>query len=545
MSTQQRTGQQGAARQDLFVRQATGLVRDVSGGQQIAFNYIAAIPPLILASSLFFALSGFPGGNILIAILLTLPLTLTFAYSFGLMSAVIPRSGGDYVIVSRVLHPAAGVVSSCCTVLACALGCGFGAQAFVTIGLAPGLSTIGLVSGNDRLVNWGTTLSTSKGWQFALGAVALALSAIVISVGWRWTKRLLFGLLAISMVGLVVCAIVALVTSKASFIADFNGFAQPFTETPTTYQDTIAGAAKGGIDVRPEGSFANTLAMVGVIGSFSIYFWGTAFIAGEIRQGGSAKSAHRMALAGFLVLTTIAVISAVFLASWGRDFLTAAYGGGLPEGLSVLPSYVFLTSAEVGNSIIAWLLVITFLGAFIASNSYLMVELSRSLFAWSVDGVLPRRISAVSGRNAPVTAVMVTLAVCLLAYLWGIYVADSLLQVLVYSTLIQLVAMGLVAISGLVLPHRHRALYQGSSSNKEMFGIPILQVVGCLALVAIAIMYYVYFHFDYFGLTNKGLFFVWLLATIAVGLGIYYAARAARASSGVGLDVVYGEIPPE
>ena len=57
-------------------------------------------------------MSLYPGGNFFLALLLLLPMTLAFAYSFGMLTTAIPRSGGDYTLVSRVVHPVAGVVSS-------------------------------------------------------------------------------------------------------------------------------------------------------------------------------------------------------------------------------------------------------------------------------------------------------------------------------------------------------------------------------------------------------------------------------------------------
>ena len=54
----------------------------------------------------------YPGVNVylneLIAFALIIPLSLVFA----MFAAAMPRSGGDYVYVSRTLHPALGMMSS-------------------------------------------------------------------------------------------------------------------------------------------------------------------------------------------------------------------------------------------------------------------------------------------------------------------------------------------------------------------------------------------------------------------------------------------------
>src|ERR1051325_8612517 len=162
-----------AAAPGMFTRQATGLVRNVTGRQSIALNFIAGTPTIGLSIGVFFALAGFPGGNLLLGILLTLPLTLAFTYTFGLMSAAIPRSGGDYVIVGRILHPALGLVSTACMMVAQVLSAATLALLTATLAIAPALTTVGLVGGSDTLVDWGTTVASSRGWQFGIAAVTL------------------------------------------------------------------------------------------------------------------------------------------------------------------------------------------------------------------------------------------------------------------------------------------------------------------------------------------------------------------------------------
>ena len=63
-----------------------------------------AHPTQLLAAGFFFGFALFPGGNYLVALLLTLPLVLAFAYAFGLLTRLMPRTGGDYILAGRVLH---------------------------------------------------------------------------------------------------------------------------------------------------------------------------------------------------------------------------------------------------------------------------------------------------------------------------------------------------------------------------------------------------------------------------------------------------------
>src|SRR6266850_4312612 len=102
----------------LFARTATGLVRGVPPRSSIILNFIPGHPTQTMAAVLLFALAVGPGGNPFLALLFVVPMTLSFAYSFGLLTQMIPRSGGDYMLVSRVIHPLVGIVSSFCMSMA-------------------------------------------------------------------------------------------------------------------------------------------------------------------------------------------------------------------------------------------------------------------------------------------------------------------------------------------------------------------------------------------------------------------------------------------
>src|SRR3989442_10532285 len=123
----------------------------------MAINFITGAPPFVIGIALFGALSGFPGGNFLLATVLTIPLALGVVYAFGFMSAAMPRSGGDYVIVSRTLHPALGTISASCISLSSFLSIAFEGIAFVTLGVVPGFIVVGLGGGPHKHVSWGNT----------------------------------------------------------------------------------------------------------------------------------------------------------------------------------------------------------------------------------------------------------------------------------------------------------------------------------------------------------------------------------------------------
>jgi amino acid transporter len=529
----------------MFVRNATGLVREVKPWQAMAINFITGAPPFVIGIALFGALSGFPGGNFLVAIVLTVPLALSVVYTFGLLTTAIPRSGGDYVLVSRTLHPMAGVVSSVCISLSSFLSIAFEALAMVTLGLAPGLLVIGLLDHSSRLQSWADTVATSKGWQFALGTIAIVVAGAAVGAGWTWAKRFMFTLLGLSLVGLGISALIALFTSQGSFAGDFNSFAQPFTHNPDSYHQTINTAVKNGVDVNHAFSFTKTIPIVAVIAGISIYAYWSTFFAGELRQGNTMRTANRMGLASVVILSSVFVCVAIFFHSFGQSFLAAAFGGGLPSQLGTSGAYFVLTSAQVGNTAFAVFLVASFVLFWPVILAETSLQPPRTLFAWSFDGIAPKAVANVTDRGVPLVATVITIVGAVLAYAWAIYVASNFFQVLVYATLIQLITHVLVAISAITFPYRRPELYRASVATKEVAGVPLMVIAGIGAILTTIFLYVCFFHYPFFGLKDKGSLAVWLIGAVAFGVVWYLGARAIRRNQGVNIDRVYADIPPE
>jgi len=169
----------------------------------------------------------------------------------------------------------------------------------------------------------------------------------------------------------------------------------------------------------------------------------------------------------------------------------------------------------------------------------------RTMFAWSFDGIAPSAITKVTRRGVPITATALTVGLSILAYAWAIYVAKNFFQVLVYATLIQLITHLLISLSAMAFPYRKTALYRASVSRYEVAGVPMMVVAGIGALCTTVFIYWAYFHYKFFGLTNKGNLAIWLVGSVLFGLVWYGGAKLIRSSRGVDIDKVYAEIPPE
>jgi APA family basic amino acid/polyamine antiporter len=529
----------------LFARNATGLVRGISPRSSIIINLIPGHPAQSLAAGFFFVFALFPGGNYLLGLALVIPLVLAVSYAFGLLTQMIPRSGGDYMLVSRVIHPGVGLVSSFCMTLAGLFSNAFFGLAFVTIGLGPGLVGVGLVSGSHTLVDWGTTIQGSTGWKFALGTLMMCISALILASGWRLTlkiQNILFWLVSGSV---VLGVLVAIFTSRGAFIANFNDFARPFTHSPDTYHGVIAAAHKAGVNTNPAFSFKNTIPIMGFFATFSIFSYWSTFVGGEVRQASTMKMANNMAIAGVAGVVVVGVCAAIFFHTFGTPFMIAANGGGFPAQIPAAPTYFFLMGASVGSTIYAVLITFSYVVFWPLICYISMIQPTRMIFAYAFDGILPKAVTKTTRTGAPYVATLIALVMSIGVFLWAVN-SSGFLQILVYATLVQLIAMGLVGLSALIVPWVKPDLYRASTTTRRFLGIPVVSIAGAGAVAVSVLIWVLYFNYKtQFGLTNLSRMFIIFAVTIGAAIAYYVIARLIRRSQGVNLDLVYAEIPPE
>ena len=158
-----------------FARQSSGLVRDISPSVERDPEHLVRLDPArgarrdpgacrIPGASPFWA-------TVICAVLCIAPVML-----YSLFMAVMPRSGGDYVFMSRTLHPWAGFAANFNITAWYLLVIAYFGYLLTPFGLSSAFTTIGVAADSDTLTSWGADVAGSKGWQFAIGAVALILT---------------------------------------------------------------------------------------------------------------------------------------------------------------------------------------------------------------------------------------------------------------------------------------------------------------------------------------------------------------------------------
>jgi amino acid transporter len=536
--------------QQLFVRRSTGLVREASAVDATIFNAVFSAPVgATLAWGVFFALTAFPGSDLVAATLWSLVLNVPILIMMALLASSMPKTGGDYVWVSRILSPPAAVVSNLAAAFSAIIGATFWARYFPVFALGPILVTLGTVFDSATLIDWGTHLQTDKGWIFAGGLLMVVLMTAILIAGTRATFRVQNTFWIIATLGTLLAFVVLLVGSKSSFQSHFNELSSSFGGKGDSYNAVIDGAKAR--DAHPSAFGSATTPAIFVVMTFMIWNWWSVYLSGELK---SASNRNRQAgiMFGALAWNVIGLIVGVLLIYKvvGYQFMAAA--NTVPNPAYVLPTgpfYHFFASLVVNNDILTTVIVGSFLFwslPAMVGNTFMPV---RTVFAWSFDRLLPERFANVNERfHSPVPAILLVMGLVTAMLAWSV-VATTFQTLLALGVLAGIVCMAIVAVAAFTFPSRRPDLYQGSPANIRLAGIPVLRIVAPLSLAVVAFLTWETLHYPALALSGNASHRWYVPAfmggIVVVGLVIYYAAKAVRASQGVDIDLVYRELPPD
>src|SRR5260370_4338035 len=161
----------------MFVRNATGLVRELSAFDAFNLVFSAVLIPVGMTQVLSFAPTFWPHANVLLSFLFSLPLVLCFGLVYLYFTIAMPRSGGDYVWVSRVLGPGVGFLTNLSLTFVFTTWISFNFTTMMTL-LLPSLGYVA-----------GFTWNPDQLTQFLIATVLTALFAGLMLLGTRRVAR--------------------------------------------------------------------------------------------------------------------------------------------------------------------------------------------------------------------------------------------------------------------------------------------------------------------------------------------------------------------
>ena len=530
----------------IFSRTATGLVRQVSLLQQIVFNLASSNA---LGQGLVFFLSVvvlFPRANIYVALLIAAGGSFFVWTTFGLLSAAIPRIGGDYTINSRVLPPWMALGGNIGSFMGGMFGVPIFGYFMATFALSPALAVIGGVTGSHTITTWsGYFAADHKTVVFITTLAVVAIVSLLSYFGTRLVLKVCTWLVLIAAAGFFIDLLILLFTSHDSFVRDVNKVAGP-----GAYTKTIAAGDKSLYPSVGGHSTHNTIGAVYYALTITIYVYWGAYLSAEFKGGGQRRrQLTAMWTAGIGNALILLIAIAIFMSTVGYNFFVSAFSGNFTApGAAGLGNagYVYFSSLVANNNVLVTLLALAFLGWFLPACYTQAAMAQRALMTWSFDGLLPRRLAAVSPtRHTPAPAIVVTALLSVPLAVWICY-SDNFFQYFAIAAVSAYPSLVLVGITATLIKRRRPDLYKGSGAEWRVGGIEMLPLVGvlCSLVGAAAIALLFIFHTE-IGLKYTLATAIYLVAMFVVGAVWWYIARSMRRNQGIDLSLAYKEIPPE
>jgi amino acid transporter len=417
----------------LFVRQSSGLVRDVTVTNALFFNAVGFIGSQVGWAPLFYSLAFVPIG-------VAGPFT-TYGWAaiivgigcvflgliFASLATVMPRSGGDYVYTSRLIPRAGPILAwleSFTLVFASIAIVVFAVQIVLRNLQISGL-IIGIGTGSEffrRANGWFAQDGVITGLPGFLAALAvLALIVLVVVQPTRRFHRIVTGLAALGLGSWIAMFVFGLIfMDSGSFAANL-----PNQANGTTVADLSAAANSIGVHGSGVSFAPSTFAFVMAVVLFNyIGFQYSAYIAGEVR--GNIKRGILIAVLGALVMAVL--MNSVYYDAlsrrvgldgqlgWGALFWTGdkALPLGQPNSFPLVAAIAHPGLWPVWSAVS----LVQTLFPFLICPVYI-IFMSRIALAWSLDRQVPEWFGKVNDRlHSPLNAILTLVGIAVVLALF-------------------------------------------------------------------------------------------------------------------------------
>ena len=539
-----------------FARKASGLVRGLSFVDAFGVGFMnqGLTPSMWVMISL--GLGVYTGGNLIIATLFSALLCgIGFSLVWGILGGSMPRSGGEYIYNSRIIHPLIGIAES------------FG-NAFVWImwiyilapwTVDPGLTMMFQFLGRPDISETLTSkINTPFGpfaiWFFLIASLVNLIALLFVVFGLKIFARVQKVIMVLGIAGCLVILLVFTFTSRDAFITAWNNLAAQYGSLDyngflATARLTIEEAG----DVLPKTwNWFDTLGVM-VAGSWLFaYSYCITFIAGEVKR--PDKTIILANLSAILVPATFMLWLAIVLyRTVGFEFLSAtAWVDNLGEGLAGYtlpwsPNFVGLAAVINHNWFVVFMMAMSFIvfNLWWVALSYLAFP--RILFAWGMDRMGPKWFADIDYRWAsPVKNHILCFVLGEIGILLYTIFQDQMSGLSV--TGLEIVSVfGVTAVAAAIFPFSKKAknIWDASPYKKwNILGIPVVTIGGLVNLIYLAILFYFFIVMpDLEGLAISSLLFyavIW-----AIGVGWYFYWKKRNKDIGVDISMTFGELPPD
>ncbi len=394
----------------LFVRQTSGLVRELGIPAAIGIS-LASVAVVNTFINFNAGLTAFPKADMFLPLVAAAVIWLVAMFAYRNLLRAVPRAGGEYVYLSRIVSPVVGSIA------------GLGIAVVFTYVLSTNahfaaqftpfmLSGFGAVFHSTALTSAATHV-TSNGWIFVISLIIMVIVALLSLTAVKLVARIIFSLIVLQVVAFVVLMLVLATNSKADFASAFAAF----SHHPGAYQAILAAGKANGVAIG-----SSVASMVAIIPFMVLNYNGVLYsyyVGGELRRPG--RTYLYASVISLVVLVVLwGGVWALLRAHVGLPFMQsqANVGVGNPTayakitGLSSVSGGLGYGMILTSNPIARLLFATAVPLAEIAVNLAFVTVTTRVLFAQAFDRLLPVNVAKVSERNhAPNVAIAIVLVI--------------------------------------------------------------------------------------------------------------------------------------
>ena len=533
-----------------FARKASGLVRGLSMWDAFGVGFMnqGLTPSIWVMTSL--GVGVYLGGNLIWATIISMILAgIGFPLVWGVLGGSMPRSGGEYIYNSRIIHPIVGIGES------------FG-NAFVWIMwiyvLAPWTADPGMVM-MAQFMGWQglADFATNVWGMFVIASVANIMAFTFVVFGIKWFARIQKVVMLIGIGGCMVLLAAICFYNKADFVAGWNSIAQQYGSVDYAGFLAAAQVEAGGAIPRTWNWFDTFGVMVAGSWLFA-YSYCITLIAGEVKRPDKTiilSNLFAIIVPGvFMLWAAVGLYHMVefnfFSATQFVDNAGSDLGGAYTVPWST--SFIGLLAMVNQNKIILFVSVLSFLAFNVWWIALSYLAFPRILFAWGMDRMGPKWFTDINPRFAsPVKNHVLCFILGQIMIAVYIFWQNEAMQGLAVTALEIFSVFGVTAIAALLFPYvkRSKGIWDASPYKTwKLLGIPMVTIGAIVDLIYLGILAYFFFFLPdpdkrLEGFTTNTA--ILIAVTWIAGIAWYFFWKQRSKRVGVDVSMTYGELPPE
>jgi amino acid transporter len=464
--------------EEVYVRKASGLIRAVSSKEALIFNLVG-MGIVINIFWIYWASAAYPDANLVVTTLTTLPLNAIFAYTYWMLSTAMPRTGGDYIYVSRILHPSLGFATNFVFFVIMMSWIGWFPAVVMSEVTPILLANLGIVTGDKGYFSLAQSLSTNMNLAFIFSVIIVILVTAIMLYSPKAPIKVALAIFAY-------CAFAYIWFIALNFMYGYGTFATNLQTIWNVNASDVVNLVqqKMGHAI----AFSTEGTAIGLVYTMMSYigYANSSYYASEV--SGKPEKSQALAIFGSAVIFSFIIFllySSMYYA-YSHEFLVAAswlsVNGDPAYTLPAIPSpahlAVFLHPDLITAVLIPSAVALTMIG-FAITYFYTPI---RMLFAWAFDRIFPSWVTGVTSRGVPRNAIIIGGVVGIISAYLNIY--TKVLAYISYANFGWWIAVAVVELCGAVFPFVRKDIFEASPGIVKIKagGIPLISIISAIGI---------------------------------------------------------------